>query len=179
MANQSKVVSITRKSSNKLSFRPKKKASFRHLPFLGNEHTPEDAISYWNIPASGGYFGGNKTGEAVAFMLLKHLRENLNNPDSLNEAYLGLMILDWNKRMMAEAPQLDSEGLDSLNGQMVGFINIISKLLLAFAIPLYHELDKKDYKELLKQANQGIAFDEEDYFKYLDLKEQFEEIGMA
>ena len=88
MANQSKVVSITRKSSNKLAFRPKKKASSRRLPFVGNEHTLGKDFSYWNIPASGGYFGGNKTGEAVAYMLLKHLRENLNTPDSINYVYL-------------------------------------------------------------------------------------------
>ncbi len=179
MANQSKVVSISRKPGNKLAFRPKKKASPRRLPFVGNEHTSGKDFSYWNIPSSGGYFGGNKTGEAVAYMLLKHLRENLNTPDSINDVYLGMMILDWNKRMMTESLQPGSEELDSLHGQMVGFINIISKLLLAFVIPLYHELDKKDYKELLKQANHGIAFDEEDYFKYLDLKERFEEIGMA
>jgi hypothetical protein len=43
-----------------LAFRPRQKSPMRRLPFVGREHTADQSFSMWNVPASGGYFGGGR-----------------------------------------------------------------------------------------------------------------------
>ena len=62
------------KTPNPIKRKTRGKPGFRRLPFVAGWRT-ESASPCWNVPASGGYFGGYETGEAMAQAFLKFLRE--------------------------------------------------------------------------------------------------------
>lgn len=152
-----------------LAFRPRKKKAVHRLPFVGDEHTGDGSFSWWNLPATGGYRGGWKTGEAVATMYLKHLR-NGGDDSSL---FLGWMVDHWMQRMDCapegpESPDLvplsgqligtfDSPERSALRGQMMGFMFGLNKCLKAGASFLNSNLDHISNDFLLAEANAGAG----------------------
>ena len=65
---------VVGKTPNPIKRKTRGKPGFRRLPFVAGWRT-ESASPCWNVPASGGYFGGYETGEAMAQAFLKFLRE--------------------------------------------------------------------------------------------------------
>ncbi len=158
------------------AFHPRQKHPVRRLPFVGREHTADQSFSLWNVPASGGYCGGNMTGEAIAILYLKHVREN----DAENcSPMLCSMVFAWAQRLTAGDIRLGSAEEDSLRGQMVGFSHTLSRWLAAAAQHMGDGLDARGNDALLDKANRGITFDTAAFLQYQALKDQFEEIRHA
>ena len=146
--------------------------SVRRLPFVGREHTADQSFSMWNVPASGGCFGGNITGEAIATLYLKQVREN---DAEICAPVLGGMVIAWARRLAAGDIRPGSAEEDSLRGQMVGFAHVLSKWLLAAARHMGDSLDTRGNDALLAKANKGIAFDSFAFLQCQTLKAQIEE----
>ncbi|WP_153115791.1 hypothetical protein [Rhodocyclus tenuis] len=162
----------TRKQPHLLAFRPKLKIAAHRLPFVGKEHTEDNSFSFWNVPAKGDYMGGRTTGEAIAGMYLKHIREDANDCCGL---YLGWMVLAWMERLSSGDIKHGSPEYESLRGQMVGCMSELSRWLGAAARALGSSLDDTTNESLLANANRGIGFDTEAFFEYCTRKEQLEE----
>lgn len=68
---------MAKKSSNApLAFNTNIKHPLHELPFLGKSQKKKIGLSFWNVPATGGYVGGCQTGEALAKLYLRSLTEN-------------------------------------------------------------------------------------------------------
>jgi hypothetical protein len=155
-----------------LAFRPRQKSPMRRLPFVGREHTADQSFSMWNVPASGGYFGGNTTGEAIATMYLRHIRET---DAEICSPMLGGMVISWAWRLASGDITPGSVEENSLRGQMVGFAHVLSKWLIAAARHMGDSLETLGNDALLAKANRGVAFDTAAFLQYQALKDQFEE----
>lgn len=146
------------KTNSLLAFHKRRHAAFRQLPFVGK--------SAWDVPATGGFYGGCQTGEALALLFLKHLRQHGGN----DHLPLDLLVIarDMALRVEQEGGQAmfdrplskRSASLTTLNGQMVGFFSELSRLLLAAAKRMGASLDGISDEALLAKANAGLAADE-------------------
>ncbi len=160
-----------RKNPHALAFHNEKPILVHRLPFVGNEHTEDKSFSFWNVPAKGGYSGGCETGESIAGMYLKYIRDS---SDSESGMYLQWMILAWMERLASGGIQYESPEYTALKGQMVGFMSVISRRVVASARRLGSDLDNISYESLLDRANGGFKFDDKAFFQYCKLKQQFE-----
>lgn len=138
------------------------KTGFRRLPFVAGRHS-KSANPFWNIPASGGYFGGYETGEAMALAFLKFLREEDSNiPSYWLTKIAESFMCRWEQEGgsdMAERRHLNhSDGFDSIRGQYVGFFNTLSQWLSAAAKGMGSNLDRMTERELVARANMGLGF---------------------
>ena len=61
---------------NALKFNHKAKDPLHRLPFIGGKSKLLYGLSFWNVPATGGTEGGQITGRALAWVWLKHIKEN-------------------------------------------------------------------------------------------------------
>jgi hypothetical protein len=118
------------------------------LPFVGGKSPRHDeGISFWNVPAKGGYVGGGWTGEAAALMFLKHLRANGTSPGGS----LQRIVMDM----------LSCHTDDALQGQVVGFFSTLEPWLAEAARAFGAQLDALTEHTLVKRANAGLALDAE------------------
>lgn len=145
-----------------LAFHPELKIPEHRLPFVGKEHVEGKSFSFWNVPAKGGYHGGVETGKALAVMFLKHRRESESDPSG---TVLGWMVQCWMERIASGDIKGGGPEFESLRGQMVGFMGVISGWVDVAARELGSNLDKTTNEALLNQANGGLNFDEEAFVK--------------
>jgi len=122
------------------------------LPFVGKGGNGP-GLSFWNVPATGGYTGGCKTGEALALLYMKHLREH--GPTAGGRL-----------QTMAFSMFEDGANDDARRGQIVGFFAAIEK---AWFLACRQNAGLDDFRaaDLLEAANAGLAFDEEAYLASL------------
>lgn len=93
---------------------------------------------------------------------MKQLRET---PDATHGGVLQCIVLSIMEH------NYEGEAIrDSLSGQVVGFFYELEKWLVGAAKHLDGGLDSISKQSLIKQGNNGLAFDIEKYLK--DLKEQ-------
>lgn len=144
--------------NKKLRFKNRKKQPTHRLPFVSLG--AEMGINYWDVPKTGGYIGGCKTGNALALIYLKHTKEN--DPDEVG-GRLHHIVLDMLNRSGNGLPQEH----DSLRGQIVGFFYELEKLLYVASVIYGNTLDKHRDKDLLRKANAGLEFDSEAYLDSL------------
>lgn len=131
-------------ASDPLRFKNRKKLPIHRLPFVGK--VPGVAgLSFWDVPKTGNYLGGTKTGEALARVYLKFVKEHGEC------GLLRSIALD-----MFEAKRNCSPERDALRGQVVGFFFVLERWLEAATKNLDGGLDKMDTKDLLKAANAGL-----------------------
>jgi len=146
------------------------KAGAARLPFVASWRT-ETPARYWNAPASGGYFGGYETGEAMALMFLKFLRaeEGELAPMTLTQIAESFMVrFDQEGGYATNKRRGDSgDSFDSLRGQYVGFFNTLSTWLAASAKTLGASLDRLAEQDLVQRANWGLGFDDAAYMASL------------
>lgn len=156
---------------NKRDYKP----SFRSLPFVAGWRS-KTKTPYWNVPATGGYFGGYETGAAMATAFLKFIRSS--NKDV--HGYLPWIVDSFARRIEQEGGSemadrrygKTSESYDSLRGQYVGFFNTLASALLNHAKTCDY-LDGVSERELVASANAGLGFDQSAYMA--SLSEQGEE----
>lgn len=144
--------------AHQLRFRPEEKpgASMR-LPFVGGRRAA-GGFSFWNVPATGGYGGGCKTGEALAGIYLKHLRDH-------GGASFGVL-------QVIARDMFDCDLPESRFGQVVGFFSTLDAWLAAAAKVLGGNLDTANNDAMLTKANDGLNFDEAAYLASLESDEE-------
>lgn len=138
-----------------LCFHPEAKQALHRLPFVGWHH---GEIKFWDVPSTGGYVGGNLTGDALARIFLGTLRQQ---PDAATPgAWLGWVAMGWMHHvfdMVGVKPDLDPESrLNTLRGQVVGFTSVLSDVLMEALKNPNTSLPPLDEEECLQQANEGL-----------------------
>lgn len=151
--------------SGKLKFRGLEK--FYDLPFVARRFG--SSTPCWNVPATGGYFGGYKTGEALAVLFLEQQRVGQKNMSALTIIIESMMMAyerEGGKAMHSQPMEQWTESFNSFRGQYVGFLNTIqSHLMRAFSAGGYCP---PTVRELMDHANKGLEFDEKAYFASLE-----------
>ncbi|MDO8908746.1 MAG: hypothetical protein Q7W55_09645 [Pseudohongiella sp.] len=143
--------------SGELRFKSRKSHPLHRLPFVGPV-PGKVGLSFWDVPRSGGYTGGNLTGQALARFYLKHLRvHGANDTGNLQN-----IVLD----MLGSDDSVSPEML-TLRGQIVGFFSELDVWLASAAQNIDGGLDSDDKTALLKKANQGLTLNAEEYFASL------------
>lgn len=140
---------------NALRFHPEAEEALHRLPFVGWHH---GEIKFWDVPSTGGYVGGNLTGDALARIFLETLRKQ---PDAATPgAWLGWIAMGWMHHvfdMLGIKPDLDPESrLSTLRGQVVGFTSVLSDVLRGALRNADTSLPALDEEECLRQANEGL-----------------------
>jgi hypothetical protein len=123
-----------------------------------------------NLPATGGYLGGNETGKAMALNLLKEMRAS--------EPGLGFLRMQWMISEFMRRMELDgghavydrpvaewSDAEDSRRGQYVGFIGTLSHWMEIAVREMGSELDSLSENLLLTMASDGLNFDMDERLK--------------
>lgn len=135
----------------KLSFHQKEKLPLHRLPFVGREKGAP-MISFWNVPAKGGFGGGNTTGDALALIYLRHLKEHGVNPGGS----LGAIARDMTGLGSTfGCDHLNGED-NSRHGQVISFFNTVERVLgdlLAISNINIHTSNE----ELIAKANSGLS----------------------
>ncbi|HAK7737207.1 TPA: hypothetical protein ACOSJI_004700 [Salmonella enterica] len=156
---------VRQPAASALRFKNRKKLPVHRLPFV--DTVPgKIGLSFWAVPKTGGYFGGNETGCALARIYMKHLKEHGIGFAGGN---LQGMVLD-----MFDCNNSDAPEVSALRGQVVGFFVELERWLAGAAKYLEGGLDKHDNKTLLKAANAGLNFDNEAYMASLSDEDEEE-----
>lgn len=140
-----------------LAFHSRRRRAFNQLPFID-----APGLSGWQVPATGGFTGGCRTGEALAVMFLKHLREHGGKdrqPLELLAVVRGMVDRyeqEGGRAMRDRRLSQRSDGWNTLNGQMYGFLGEIGRWLVAASQHLGGALDNIDNQSLLAKANAGL-----------------------
>ncbi|ABC29659.1 hypothetical protein HCH_02884 [Hahella chejuensis KCTC 2396] len=140
-----------------LKFKPREKFPVRRLPYVGFAKR-RSGLCYWNVPPSGGYFGGQETGEALARIYLKHV----NDQGRDYGGHLQHVVLD-----MFGCDRDGTPERDALRGQVVGFFCELEKFLAAAMKAVDVGVSDEDAQALLKRANDFLHFDEAAYMASL------------
>lgn len=165
-------VAFVGKTPTPIKCKTRGKPGFRRLPFVAGLRS-ESAAPCWNVPASGGYFGGYETGEAMAQAFLKFLHEE---PDDLPSYWLTDIVQSFmvrfeqegGKAMADRSPCSErSETFQAFRGQYCGFFNTVSQWLAASAKHLGSNLDRITEQDLVHRANAGLSFDHVAYMASL------------
>lgn len=141
----------------RLAFHTRRRHAFRQLPFIDYL-----GLSGWQVPATGGFTGGCRTGEALAVMFIKHLRDHGGKDDlplELLAVVRGMVDRceqEGGRAMCDRRLSQRSDGWNTLNGQMYGFLGEIGRWLVAASRHLGVALDNIDNRSLLAKANAGL-----------------------
>lgn len=152
------------------SYRKVKRRGLNRLPFVAKQSSKTIA-RYWDLPASGGYFGGYETGEAMAQALLKIMRNKETSGFNIEltnivESFMVRFEQEGGSSMANKNQMADwSESFDSFRGQYVGFFNTLCQWLELSAIHIGRNLDSITEKEISGRASMGLSFD---YSGYMD-----------
>lgn len=157
------------KKVNRLTFHNRRRFPLHRLPFVSK--VPNKAgCSFWNVPQTGGYTGGCRTGKALATIYLRHLRKH--PAADLNHALQNIAL-----EMLSTLSTLpnDQEAHGSLSGQAVGFFSELDRWLARAVVQRGEELEQYSDQALLKEANAGLTFDDAAYMALLKQLEEVEE----
>ena len=152
-AYQLPVEFIRKPATHALRFKNHKKVPFHRLPFV-NTIPGKIGLSFWAVPRTGGYLGGNETGHALSLIYMKYLKEHGQDAGG----FLQVLVLD-----MFGLDRSDDPEISALRGQAVGFFAALERWLIGAARHLEGGLDEHDNRALLKAANAGLNFDSDAY----------------
>lgn len=130
-----------------LRFHRRRALPLHHLPFIDKVPGKRD-FSFWAVPKTGGYSGGCKTGESLARLYLKHLKQHSTPFDDGRLPSIALDMFDIERGSHAEQR--------ARLGQAVGFFRELECWLVAAVRSLDGGLDQYERKALLKAANAGL-----------------------
>lgn len=152
---QIKTTSKPRASSRKgkqvgLRSKPQAKSAWDRLPFAGKDHSRH--FSSWDVPMTGGYFGGIEVGKIVARMYFKYLRDEQANPFKFGAIHLQGILTSLD----AKVPVTDEEK-ESLKGQRVGFMSEVGHWLEEAVLRLGSCLDAIPERSFVQDANEHLA----------------------
>lgn len=135
-----------------------KSKNIRHearLPFYSSKFP---RTQYWAVRATGGQTGGEHAGQAMAHLLLHHLRAGNANANTLCRIVQSLLVRD--KQEQPRNGNWDTEGRLSLDAQVQGFFMVLGEWLAASAKGFGGaNLDKTSEAQLVERLNHGVAHD--------------------
>jgi hypothetical protein len=136
------------------------KNQFRRLPFMARGE--EIKALCWNLPATGGYEGGYRAGEAMAISFLKYLRSQdapffHTELTSITQSIMERWSQEGGHRMAAQSMANQSLAYESLHGQCCGFFNTLLPWIQAAASGLGRSLDGFTEDDVLRMANTGLS----------------------
>ena len=134
-------------ASPRLAYNAGEKLPVHRLPFVGSY---KSGVSFWNVPATGGYGGGCETGAAMASAYLRYLKMNPQDHGGLLQHIVLDMCETYKRRLTATEEE-------SLRGQIVGFCSAVCARLQNIAPLFRYQLDATEETQLLKAANAGLA----------------------
>ena len=147
---------------------------FQRLPFVAGRRA-KTATPAWAIPATGGYFGGYHTGEAMALAFMKYQRGGPEFQPGLTEVVRSFMRRfeeEGGKTVDEKFPDDQNNSFESFRGQYVGFFNTISSWLSVLVKTSGNGLDSIEDKDLISMANKGLSFDCKAYMASLSGKDK-------
>lgn len=130
--------------------------------------------SVFRAPATGGYIGGRRTGEAIAISLLKELRESDSDrafmrAGDIARAFAIRLNMEGGEAMRERPVSEWSTGYNTVYGQYSGFLEVLGEWAVSAAKNLGRQLDAVSDEELLGRMNAGINLDEDAYMRaYID-----------
>ncbi|MBK5509786.1 hypothetical protein [Pseudomonas sp. TH15] len=135
-----------------LKFKPRKTYPTHRLPYVGYENYADryGRIGYWDVPLTGGYNGGWATGRALGLVAIKHMSQHDHDGDG---GHLKSIASAWIDRASTAAPA----ELETLQGQVLGFMEEIGRWAHAAAMASRCKLAKLDEKAELQKANAGLG----------------------
>lgn len=144
-------MSARRNSKKQIGLRskPEGKTAWDRLPFVGKDHGKYQ--SSWDVPLTGGYFGGIEVGEIVARMFLKYLRDTRDDPLKMGSMRFGMVL----EALHSRTPTTKDEE-SALRGQQVGFRSEIAYWLDAAAERLGSSFDAIPARSFVQQANEAL-----------------------
>lgn len=147
-----------------LQFHGRRKHPAHQLPFVNRikDQSSGERLSFWDVPATGGYMGGVQTGRAMGLLFFKRMRQD---PAQFK------CILRWIVLEMKgfEVPDYipgetieQSRAKESLKGQIVGFMSVIEEWIETtcsrHTAKTYGEwIDGHTVEDLIDRANNGLA----------------------
>lgn len=136
-----------------LTFKCRKAIPAHRLPYVGRQHHSDesDHIGFWDVPLTGGYSGGLKTGKGLALIALKFIS---TTEDAGDGGHLKDIAAAWIDRASLASP----DELDVLTAQVMGFMSAIGSFTRASAVTSRLKLAQVDDKAALKKANEGLGF---------------------
>ncbi|PWE45453.1 hypothetical protein [Pseudomonas prosekii] len=136
-----------------MKFKPRKTHPLHRLPYVGCENYVDryGRIGYWDVPLAGGYNGGWQTGRALGNIAIKHMSQHDHDGDG---GHLKSIASAWLQRASTATP----DELDTLQGQVLGFMTVIGIWTHSAAAQSSCKLADCDEKTELKTANAGIGF---------------------
>lgn len=137
--------------SGPLKFKRRKHPT-QKLPYVGTDFFESQVYGHclWDVPLTGGYWGGYKTGQALSLIALKHIKADHANP----VGHLGSVVVSWLER----ARSANQEEFETLRAQVLGFMRAVEVAAIGGLLHTDYGTDSWDCKSLLKEANQGLAF---------------------
>ncbi|MBV6823850.1 hypothetical protein [Pseudomonas sp. PD9R] len=133
-----------------LRSKPEGKLAWDRLPFVGKDHSKY--ASCWDVPMSGGFFGGIAVGESIARMYLKYVRTERGNPVALSSTLLSSMLAS----LAAKQPTTEDEEY-ALKGQRTGFLSELSNWIETAVDRLGSNLDAIPEQSFVQQANEHLT----------------------
>lgn len=146
-----------------LRLKPEEKSAWDRLPFVGEDH--HKLLSDWDVPLTGGFFGGLDAGAVIARMFVKYLRDERDSPLRMGASRLK-MILTSLELKKASTP----EEQNSLNGQRTGFIGELFEWIDAAAMQRGSSLDAIPQRSFMQQVNEHLARTDDAYMAAIDSK---------
>lgn len=133
-----------------LRSKPEGKNAWYRLPFVGDDHGKH--LSYWDVPLTGGYFGGIEAGKIVARLFIKYLRDERDSPLRCGTMNLRAVLSSLDNKKPST-----KEEEEALCGQRVGFMSEITYWLEAAAERLGSSFDAIPERSLVAQANEALT----------------------
>lgn len=128
----------------------RRKHPTQQLPYVGTEfHAPKYGHCLWDIPLTGDYTGGWKTGQALSLIALKHVKATSAEP----VGHLGSVASSWLDRVRGAS----HEEFETLRAQVLGFMSAVEAAVIGGLVHAGYDTEAWDLKALLKEANQGLA----------------------
>lgn len=132
-----------------LRSKPAAQESWARLPFVGKDH---DEQSCWDVPMTGGYWGGIEVGEAMARVYLKYVRDRQGEKLDDTSMLLRAVIEGMGKKQPCTP-----EETSSLRGQQLGFMSEIGTWISAAARRLGSSFDAIPERSFVTQANEALT----------------------
>ncbi|KPB92854.1 hypothetical protein ALQ72_01112 [Pseudomonas syringae pv. maculicola] len=152
---------VPKRKKTGLREKPEQATAWDRLPFVGRDHSKTH--SSWDVPMTGGYFGGIAVGEVVFRMYLKYVRDEQGNHIALCGTHLTGMLHSLENRN-----PVTSEEIDSVRGQKVGFFGALSTWLEAAACKLGSSLDAIPHRSFVQSANEALQRDDASFMAAIE-----------
>lgn len=137
-----------------LRAKPEAKYAWSRLPFVGSDHGK--FLSNWDVPLTGGFFGGIEAGRFAARMFMKYLRDERQNPCRLGSSSLQSVFASMDNKT-----PITEEEMRSLQGQRTGFISEIAYWLESAAERLGSSFDEIPMRSFVQMANESLECTDE------------------